>query len=86
MKLYHFVCAAVLAVAPIAAMAQTTATQPTRNQNEAADAKPGYGAKSNPATPGATGKAVVPGTHSSPNNNRAATMEQRKSSITNGGK
>ena len=81
MKPYHFVCAAVLAVAPMAAMAQTTASP--RSQNEAA---PGYAAKKDPAHAGATGKTVVPGTHSSAAVDKSATEQQKKSGSATGGR
>ncbi|WP_428538442.1 hypothetical protein [Rhodopila sp.] len=88
MKPYHFVCAAVLAVAPMAAMAQTTASPSAgvRTQSETADVKPGSAAKSNPAHPGATGKTVVPGTHSSAKADRPATTQQKAGPSTSGGK
>ena len=81
MKPYHFVYAAVLAVAPMAAMAQTTASP--RSQTEAA---PGYAAKKDPAKPGATGKTVVPGTNSSAKADQPATTQQKTGPGTGGGK
>jgi hypothetical protein len=84
MKLYHLTCAALLAVAPMAAMAQTTGPSVgADNQKEAFDTKAGSGAKANTSTaPGATGKTVVPGSNSTVAGDKSATEEQKKGAVT----
>jgi hypothetical protein len=89
MKLYHLACAAVLVVAPMTAMAQSTVSPSVgaNNQKEASDVKTGSGGQTTYSTaPGDTGKATVPGSNSSTATSGPATHEQKKGSITNGGK
>ena len=89
MKLYHLTCAAVLALAPITAMAQSTLSPSVGadNQKEANDVKTGSGARATQSTtPGATGKTVVPGSHSSAAADKSATEEQKKGASPSGGK
>lgn len=83
MKLYHLTCASVLAVAPIAAIAQATGPSVgADNKKEAADIQAGSGEKAKTGTvPGATGKTVVPGSNSTVASDHTATQEQKKGAV-----
>jgi hypothetical protein len=84
MKLYYLSCAALLALAPMAAMAQTTAPSVgADNQKQASDTKAGSGAKANTSTaPGATGRTVIPGSNSTVASDKSATDQQKKGAVT----
>ena len=87
MKLYHLACAAVLAAAPVTAMAQSTLspTVGADNQKEASDIKQGHGSGSTHSTvPGATGRTVVPGTNSTTATDSKATIEQKRGRVSGG--
>lgn len=85
MKLYHLTCAAVLALAPLTAMAQSTVgpSVDADHQKNANDMKTGSAANSSTA-PGATGKTVVPGSKSTVESDHTATTEQKKGDVSGG--
>ena len=81
MKLLHLTCAAVLVVAPITAMAQTTSPSVgANNQKEASDVQAGAKSQTG-AKPGATGSTVVPGSKSTVASDKSATDEQKQGSV-----